>query len=53
LSWREPGKPGARGVGYLLPSSSPDLIRRSIFLRKKMDARVKPGHDEKEKTYAV
>jgi hypothetical protein len=33
----------------LATSSSPDLIRRSIFLAKRMDARVKPAHDEKGK----
>ncbi len=30
-----------------LTSSLPGLIRQSILLRKKMDARVKPAHDER------
>ena len=33
----------------LAPSSSPDLIRRPIRSRKKMDARVKPGHHDAER----
>jgi hypothetical protein len=28
------------------PSSLPGLTRQSIILRKKMDARVEPAHDE-------
>jgi hypothetical protein len=29
----------------MLKSSLPGLTRQSIIFRKKMDARVKPGHD--------
>jgi hypothetical protein len=29
------------------PSSLPGSTRQSIFMRKEMDARVKPAHDKK------
>jgi len=34
-----------RERGEMFKSSLPGLTRQSIIFRKKMDARVKPGHD--------
>ncbi len=34
-----------REAGEIPNSSLPGLTRQSIIFRKKMDARVKPGHD--------
>jgi len=43
-------RPGMTAVGEktlsTYTSSLPDLTRQSIFSRKKMDARIKSGHDD-------
>jgi hypothetical protein len=45
----EPGHDDGETEFGISFSSSPDLIRRSIHFAKKMDARVKPAHDDRER----